>query len=130
MKFEFTVLKNTYAIYRLDNDAAIPAWTNMSDFYSITRTRDELSIVCKQTDIKEVDNIMTDKNWKILKISGPLDLASVGIIADISSLLRNSKIPIFSVSTYDTDYILIKNQNLETALAVLKDNGNSITVED
>jgi hypothetical protein len=102
----------------------------MSDFYSITRTRDELSIVCKQTDINPDDNIMTDKNWKILKISGPLDLSSVGIIADISSLLKSWKIPIFSVSTYDTDYILIKNQNLETALAVLKDNGNSITVEN
>jgi hypothetical protein len=73
---------------------------------------------------------MTDKNWKILKISGPLELSSVGIIADISSLLRSCKIPIFSVSTYDTDYILIKNQNLETALAVLKDNGNTVTVEN
>src|ERR1035437_8880136 len=111
MYLDFTLLKGDYSIYRLKNDSAIPDWTYDSEFYSLTRTRDELSIVCKHVDIIMDDKIKIDKHWRILKINGPLDLSLIGIIANISSLLKENKISIFAISTYDTDYILVKNQH-------------------
>ena len=125
MNLDFKLLKGSYSIYRLNKDSAIPDWTCDSEFYSITRTREELSIVCKHVDI-EMDNIKIDKHWRILKITGPLDLSLIGIIADISGLLKENQIPIFTISTYDTDYILVKNQYTDKALTVLKNNGHKV----
>lgn len=129
MCLDFTILKGAYSIYRLDKDSAIPNWIYDSDFYSLTRTQDELSIVCKEVDIKIDDKIMIDKHWRILKINGPLDLSQIGIIANISSLFKENKISIFPISTYDTDYILVKNQQIDKATTVLKNNGYKIYIE-
>jgi hypothetical protein len=70
-----------------------------------------------------------DKHWRILKIIGPLDLSQIGIIADISSLLKENRIPIFTISTYNTDYILIKNQHIEKMLSILENSGHKILTE-
>lgn len=129
MNLDFTILKDTYAIYRFGKDSSVPDWIDNSDFYSLTRTQDELSIVCKQVDITLEDKIMIDKHWRILKINGPLDLSLIGIIANISDLFKRNKISIFPISTYDTDYILIKNPNLDKAITVLKNKGHKILFE-
>jgi hypothetical protein len=129
MILDFIVLKDTYSIYRSDKNASIPDWTDKSDFCSITRTQAELSIVCKQADITFDDKIIADKNWRIFKIKGPLDLSMVGILADIAELFKKNKIPIFVISTYDTDYILVKVQNLDEAIEALKSNGNKVIFE-
>lgn len=129
MCLDFTILKGTYSIYRLNKDSAIPDWTYDSDFYSFTRTQDELSIVCKHVDITMDDKIKIDEHWRILKINGPLDLSLIGIIANIFSIFKENKISIFTISTYDTDYILVKNQHIDKALTVLKNNGHKIFIE-
>lgn len=129
MYLDFTLLKDLYSIYRLKKDSAIPDWTYESEFYSLTRTKDELSIVCKQVANTMDDKIKIDSHWRILKINGPLDLSMIGIIAEISNLLKENKIPIFTISTYDTDYILVKNQNIDKVLTVLKNNGHKIFIE-
>ena len=126
MNLDFKLLKGSYSIYRLNKDSAIPDWTYNSEFYSITRTQEELSIVCEHVEIKIDDNIKIDKHWRILEITGPLDLSLIGIIADISGLLKENQIPIFTISTYDTDYILVKNQYTDKALTVLKNNGHKV----
>jgi hypothetical protein len=128
MYLDFTILKGTYSIYRLKKDSAIPDWINDSEFYSLTRTQDELSIVCKHVDIIMDDKIKIDKYWRILKINGPLDLSLIGIIANIFNIFKENKISIFTISTYDTDYILIKNQHIDKALTVLKNNGHKIFI--
>ena len=129
MKLEFTILKDLYSIHRFDKDAAIPNWLSDSRFYSITRTNEELSIVCKHVDIKLEDNTMIDKYWRIFKINGPMDLSQCGIIAQISDLFRKNEISIFPIATYDTDYILIKNKNLNKAITSLENDGHKVLIE-
>ncbi len=87
------------------------------EFFSATRTSDELSIVCCEKNIPE--DIKCEKNWRILKIEGPLDFSLIGILASISSILAERKISIFAVSTYDTDYILIRDSDVNDAVEAL-----------
>jgi uncharacterized protein len=129
MIIDFTLIKGDYSIYRFNIDSAIPMWVYDSDFYSVTRTQDELSIVCKNVDITMDANIKTDKHWRILKINGLLDLSLVGIIAKISHLFKENKIPIFTISTFDTDYILVKNQDLNKTMTVLNNAGHKIFIK-
>jgi uncharacterized protein len=114
-----TVLEKIYSIYRFDVNSILPEWIYLSDFYSITRTTDELSVVAESID-QISENIPCSKDWRILKIDGPLDFSLVGIIAGISAILKDAKIPIFTISTYDTDYILLKQKDLETGVKALK----------
>lgn len=130
MTIDFTLLKGDYSIYRLKKDSIVPAWVYNSPFYSVTSTQDELSIVCKTVKITWDEDIKTDKHWRILKINGPLDLSLVGIIATISSLLKENKIPIFTISTFDTDYILVKNQDLKKTMSVLAKTDHKIFIEN
>ena len=102
---------------RLDNTLPIPEWAEKGEFFSATRTSDELSIVCCEKNIPE--DIKCEKNWRILKIEGPLDFSLIGILASISSILAERKISIFAVSTYDTDYILIRDSDVNDAVEAL-----------
>ena len=111
------LLKEKYGVCRLDKNELLPEWAQKSDFFSITRTSDELSIVCSQKDIPS--DIKFEGDWKILKIEGPLDFSLIGILASISTILAQKEISIFAISTYDTDYILVKNDDMDSALESL-----------
>jgi uncharacterized protein len=118
------LMEGTFCVVRLEKDSEIPGWINKGAFYSITRTNDELSIVCLQNSIPQDCKI--EKDWRILKIEGVLDFSLVGILAAISTLLANNKISIFAISTYDTDYILVKNDKIEEAISILTANNYEI----
>lgn len=120
------VLTNTYSIYRFSNDEVLPEWVYSSDFYSITRTTDEVSVVTVQTESK-TGNFKCEKDWRILKVTGPLDFSLIGVIADISKIFKDHKISIFIISTFDTDYILVKENNLEAGIKALRENGYVIS---
>lgn len=126
MMLNLIILKDTYAIYRFNSDIDIPEWIKDSDFYSVTRTQDELSVVSKQYD-SITEEYAVNAGWRVIKIQGPLDFSLVGIIAEVSGLLKKRKISIFTISTYDTDYILVKSQDLGKAVDSLKSNGHIIT---
>ncbi len=111
------LLKERYGVCRLAKTELIPEWAQNSDFFSITRTSDELSIVCSQDDIP--NDINCEKDWRILKIEGPLDFSLIGILASISTILAQKGISIFAISTYDTDYILVKNNDIDNAISAL-----------
>ena len=111
------LLKETYGVCRLDNNESIPEWVQKSSFFSITRTSDELSIVCSLENIP--NGIKFEKEWRILKIEGPLDFSLIGILASISTILAQRGISIFAISTYDTDYILVKNIDIDNAVKSL-----------
>lgn len=111
------LLKEKYGVCRLPKTACIPQWAKDSEFFSITKTSDELSIVCLENNIPE--GIRCEKNWRILKIQGPLDFSLIGILAPISTILAHSGISIFAVSTYDTDYILVKDKDITNAINAL-----------
>lgn len=111
------LLRESYGVCRLAQGEAIPDWATMGDFFSITKTDDELSLVCEMKNIPE--DILCEGNWRVLKVEGPLDFALVGILSSISQVLADCSVSIFALSTYDTDYILIKEKDRVTAVNAL-----------
>ena len=95
------------------------------DFYFIGKTEEEISLVCRTESVPE-KTIARDDGWKGFRIEGVLDFSLIGILSKISSILAENKIGIFAVSTYNTDYILVKEENFEKAWSVLKDKGYNI----
>ncbi|WML32853.1 ACT domain-containing protein [Clostridium sp. OS1-26] len=111
------LLKEKYGVCRLDKTELIPEWAKNSEFFSITKTLDELSVVCLQNDIPK--DMKCEKEWRILKIEGTLDFSLIGILASISTILAQKGISIFAISTYDTDYILVKSKDIDNAIEAL-----------
>jgi hypothetical protein len=95
------------------------------DFYFVGKTDEELSLVCPTKDVP-VNTLAREDGWRAFRIQGTLDFALVGILSEISRILADNKIGIFAVSTYNTDYILVKKDNWERALAVLEDKGYEV----
>ncbi|MEN1761345.1 ACT domain-containing protein [Anoxynatronum sibiricum] len=124
-KLTMIVMNETYGVCRLDNNQPVPEWAKNSRFYSITRTFEELSIVCSQEIIP--DDVKCEKDWRMLKVEGPLDFSLIGILSSISTVLAQSKISIFAISTFDTDYILLKNKDFDNAIEALSNEGYEIT---
>lgn len=123
-KLTLKLFKEKYGVCRLKNDDELPTWCTLDNFVSITKTEDELSIVCKEDIIKT--GVVCEKDWQMLKIIGPLDFSLIGILSSISSILASKKISIFAISTYDTDYILVKNDKIDEALEILLANNYTI----
>jgi uncharacterized protein len=126
---ELIVLKGKYSIFRFSDKAPLPDWIYWSEFYAITKTSDELSVVTTQPQT-DPENTISSKDWKILKIEGPLDLSLIGIISEISAILKNANIPIFTISTFDTDYILVKDTDIKGAVHSLQTNGHLVNTEE
>jgi hypothetical protein len=124
IKLTMKLLNEKYSVCQLDNFHAIPTWALQGDFFSITKTEDELSIVCLEKNIPA--DIKCEKDWRILKVEGPLDFSLVGILASISNLMAEAQISIFALSTYDTDYILVKENNIEAAINTLSENNYTV----
>ena len=112
-----SLMPDTYAICRLSPDSHVPEWAFQGTFYSISKTSDELSIVVDQRYAPA--GIKKAEGWKGFKVEGPLDFALTGILASLSKSLAENKIPLFSISTFDTDYILVESQYYEQAKKVL-----------
>ena len=96
-----------------------------SDFYFIGKTDEEISLVCKTGDTPE-KTIERDDGWKGFRIQGVLDFSLIGILSKLSGILAENKIGIFAVSTFNTDYILVKAENFEKALSVLSAEGYTV----
>jgi len=111
------LMEGLYGVCRLNRDEAIPEWVFQGSFYSVTKTLNELSVVCSQDNIP--DKIKCEKDWRILRVEGPLDFSLIGILSSISTTLANKGISIFAISTYDTDYILVKDKNIDMAIDAL-----------
>ena len=107
------------AICRLHRHAPVPDWGMVGDFWSVTRTADELSVVCAERSVP--DGVVAELGWRALKIEGPLDFGMVGVLAGLTAVLAEAGISIFAVSTYDTDYILVKSGDVAEAVRVLRD---------
>ncbi len=121
---EIKVLEGWFTIHHLEKDKEIPEQVYNSSFYTISKTEDELSIVCGSAIT--VDAEKSESGWSCLKVIGPLDFSLTGILAGLSNILADAGISIFSISTYDTDYILVKSEALADATAVLSAAGHRI----
>ena len=102
-------------------------WVKQSHFFNITQTLDELSAVC-ETD-RVPDHLAQEQGWRILKIEAILDFNLVGIMAKISGTLAEANISIFTISTYNTDYIMIKQEQVDRALASLRENDYNVIAD-
>ncbi|MEL4305361.1 ACT domain-containing protein [Methanococcoides sp. LMO-2] len=122
-----TLLKNKFGVCRLEGDNSIPEWADSNEICSITRTAEELSIVCPEENIPS--GIICEKDWKCLKVEGPLDFSLIGILARISNLLAEEKISIFVISTYNTDYILVREADVKATIEKLSANGYMVSDE-
>lgn len=100
----------------------LPDWVDFSDsFSSVTRTEDEFSVVVGQSRVPE--NVECEKNLICLKVLGPLDFSLTGILASLISPLAEAQIPVFTIATYETDYIFIHETYIKSARQILVENG-------
>jgi uncharacterized protein len=119
-----SVLPYHLAVCRLDPGAVLPGWLFELPFWSVTRTADELSVVLPEENV--IWDWKNEKGWRGLKVCGPLDFSLVGILAALAAALAAAGIPIFALSTFDTDYLLVKEQDLFRAVEVLTASGYEI----
>ena len=113
------------AVCRLPADAAAPPIPDRAALFSVTRTSEELSIVCPAADAP--GDAQVESGWRALAVEGPLDFGLTGILASLAQPLAAAGIPIFALSTYDTDYVLVRAPALEAAVAALRDAGHTVT---
>jgi len=109
-------------VCRLASDARIPALALKGEFVCVVRTRDELSIVCREdvcTENRVPDGAPVESGWVALKLEGPFPFSMTGVLASFVQPLAEAQIPIFAISTFDTDYVLVKRENLEQAVVAL-----------
>jgi hypothetical protein len=114
-----TVLPERLAVSRLPASARVPSWALElhEEFSSITRTAGELSIVCPEDAVPP--DVQVEPGWRALQVPGPIPFATTGVLAGLATPLAAAGISIFALSTYDTDYVLVKEDDLERALAAL-----------
>ena len=123
-KLELSVLPQRFAVCRLDSEDAIPDWVTEGDFWSVTRTDEELSVVLPEASAPVTWT--SEKGWRCLKVQGPLDFSLTGILASLASPLAEASISIFAISTYGTDYILVRDHDLDEAKNVLSEAGHAV----
>ena len=123
-QLKFRQLPGPYAIVRLAPDSPVPDWATKGDFTSITRTPDELSIVCPKDNLpRDVDS---PHRWICLKLEGPFPFELTGVLLSFIEPLSRNGVPIFAISTYDTDYVLVQEEGSAAAVAFLKRAGHEM----
>jgi hypothetical protein len=124
-KLNLRLLAETAAVCRLSASSPIPAWAvGGAGFFSITRTTDELSIVCAANQVP--GDVRCEKAWRILQMEGPFDFALTGVLLSVAAPLNEAGISILALSTYDTDYVLVKEDHAERAIQALIAAGHSV----
>ena len=118
------VLDNEFSIYRFQHGKPVPPAVLDSSFYWVSKTDDELTIVCDSSIQR--DGGVKNADWSCFKVLGPIDLAVIGVLDGISSVLASAQISIFALATFDTDYILVKSEHLERAKAALGEAGYDV----
>jgi hypothetical protein len=122
-------LPGRYAVCLLPPTAPVPPWASGGDFCSITRTQDELSIICAEdalpADLPE--EIQVARNWVLLRVQGPFTFDVVGVMAALTTALADAGVVLLAVATYQTDYLLVKAEQTEAAMRALSNAGHQVT---
>lgn len=120
----FRLLGEAYTILRFEPDAGTPDWLVRGEFTSISRTAEELSIVCAVANVPPA--MPAPQRWACFKLQGPFPFSLTGILLSFIQPLSENAIPIFAVSTYDTDYVLVQEEFCEKALTLLREAGHGL----
>ena len=132
--FSFEYLPDRYAVCRLAPDASLPQWALQNDsgkqqFVSLNWTPNEISVVCRESIVP--DHVESETDWRCMRVAGKLDFSLVGILARITKCLADAHISVFAVSTFDTDYLLVKSSQWPQTLKTLSEAGcNVYPLED
>ena len=111
------LLPSTFAVCRLAPGDPTPSWAT-GEFVSISRTKDELSIVCDAARVPP--EVKAERDWRCLALQGPIPFDVVGVAARITTALAEARISVFFVSTYDTDYVLVRSSSVDAAMTALR----------
>ena len=119
-----SVLDGRLAVCRLDPRAQIPAWATGAPFFSVTRTPDELSIVCPEERVPA--GVTCERGWRAFKFEGPFEFGMMGVLASVAAPLAQSEVSILAIATYDTDYVLVEESQLVLAMQALRERGHEV----
>lgn len=122
---KLALLPGELAVARLGAKDPVPEWVAQGALSSVTRTGEELSVVCTAQAVPR--DVEAARGWRALRVVGRLDFSTTGVIASLASPLAAAGLSIFALSTYDTDYLLVKGEALETAVAHLRQAGHEVT---
>jgi len=120
-----TALPGEFSVWRLAAEEPLPS-LERGNFLSMTRTNDELSIVSPSADVPSGSQV--EDGWRCLRVEGPLAFEMTGVLAELSAPLARAEIPIFVVSTYDTDYLMVKAADLNRACNTLRNEGHTVEI--
>jgi hypothetical protein len=127
-KLSLKILPDRMAVCRFEPSAPLPDWIDKPGFYSITRTAEELSVVCSQERVPlEAES---ETGWRCFQLSGSFDFSEIGIIFSLTQPLAENDISVFVISTFDTDYLMVKAESFTKAIDVLTAQGHQVKAED
>lgn len=124
MPLVIQLLPGEFAIARLPADAPLPTWADSPAFSSISRTAEELSVLCPAHQIPA--DVKHEAGWRLLKLRGPFAFTETGILSSVLDPLALRRIGILAISTFDTDYVLVKSSALEAAIRALRDANHTV----
>ncbi len=123
-RFSLDVLPGRLAVCRLAPSEPVPAWAWQGALSAVTRTAQELSVVCQEAAVPE--GVPTERGWRALRVEGPLSFEQVGVLATLLAPLAEAGVSVFALSTYDTDYVLVREPDLTRAVAALRSAGHTV----
>ena len=123
-RLKLSLLQETCAICRLAPGSPIPSWVQSGDYWSITRTPEELSVVVPEAHVPQ--GVTASRGWRALRFAGPLPLDQTGILSSVTSPLAAAHISVFVIATFDTDYVLIPEAQQRDAFVALERAGHSV----
>jgi hypothetical protein len=123
MQLRLTLLPQSLAVCKLAADAPSPTWPRGA-FTSITRTPDELSVICDDDAVPA--DVQAERGWRALRVEGPLPFELTGVAAALTAPLAEARISVFLIATFDTDYLLVKEDVLAQAMGVLRAAGHDV----
>ncbi len=123
-QFELRLLPGELSVSRLPPDAPVPQWYGTGAVHGILFAPDELTVICASEAVPA--SVLSERGWRCLQVRGPLDFNQIGVLAALSAPLAKSGVSIFSISSFDTDYVLVKAAKLEVALQALRAAGHRI----
>jgi uncharacterized protein len=121
-----SVLGGRFAVLQLGPNSRIPAWALEGEFFTVSRTSEELSIVCLESNVPAKSNMRLERDWACLKLQGPFEFSLTGILLSVLEPLAKVNVGIFAISTFNTDFVLVKSEHLEAAIVALEGAGHSV----
>ena len=122
-RLQLSTLPENYAIVGLSRDVQLPAWATQGSFFSVTRTNDELSIIVEESRVPA--GLQFQGGWRVIKVHGPFMLSEVGVLASLVGPLAAARVSVLTITTFDTDYLLVAAEDLGQTVSALERVGHS-----